>query len=442
MPLLPGFKDELIVNGRTFLDYVPSTEQAIRDAAVESFVRSPLSSLKRIEELGVARTGYPSELLLAYMEGAEFLFEKVPTGRTIPPEEANALGKPFGLTFERSVTERELEVLIKRKKKEISRNLTLSRTRGFGQKSAVLATELLSTLADPLNIASAFIPVVSQARFAQFAQRFGTGIARVGKGGVEGLVGALAAESIVLSASNQEQADYGLQESMLNLVFGTVLGGGLHAGVGKLGDVLRRRRIKLADDIEARAIDDVNIELEMRLRERVGPEIWDDMSVDERASAIRGMAGQANEDVNINGKDFILDPERTLESQAQDVRNSIDDITNVDSYNADYPILKDRVESSTHDASVEVAEEITDQIESELREQADDIVDTITRFDDEIPLDEIAGESQTLRRTLGVDSTGRFTEIDAVTQQTDDLNKVMDNPKIFRNLLGCILGAL
>ena len=40
------------------------------------------------------------------------------------------------------------------------------------------------------------------------------------------------------------QADYGLADSLLNITFGTILGGGLHVGAGKLKDLNTARKFK------------------------------------------------------------------------------------------------------------------------------------------------------------------------------------------------------
>ena len=43
-------------------------------------------------------------------------------------------------------------------------------------------------------------------------------------------------EPIVYGVAQAEQADYGLMDSFLNVTFGTIIGGGLHVGIGALKD--------------------------------------------------------------------------------------------------------------------------------------------------------------------------------------------------------------
>ena len=79
--------------------------------------------------------------------------------------------------------------------------------------------------------------VFGQVRFAALAARQGLRTAGLTRGVVEGAVGAALVEPIVYSAAKRVQADYGAADSLLNIAFGSILGGGLHVGVGKLRDI-------------------------------------------------------------------------------------------------------------------------------------------------------------------------------------------------------------
>ena len=64
------------------------------------------------------------------------------------------------------------------------------------------------------------------------------------KGAIEGFVGNALVEPIVYKVAKSEQADYDYQDSILNLVAGTVLGSGLHVGFGRVGDAIAKARGK------------------------------------------------------------------------------------------------------------------------------------------------------------------------------------------------------
>jgi len=178
----------------------------------------------------------------------------------LDPEAANRqYGIDGELKFDRDTPEQTARDLYDLKREELRRRNIMSRAQGgFAEGAASFGAGLAASVADPLNIASAFIPVVGAARYALWAQRLGTTGARVARGAVEGLVGAAILEPAVYGVARSEQADYDATDSLLNLAFGTVLGGGLHAGLGKIGDVIQQRRMAepLLRDSVAAVVED------------------------------------------------------------------------------------------------------------------------------------------------------------------------------------------
>ena len=147
------------------------------------------------------------------------------------------------LSFPKGVKEDVARIIKERKIEERKRRDIISRApRGPVAAGTMLATSLLTHLLDPLEVAASFVPVVSEARYAIWATRHGKTLARLGKGAIEGLAGAGMIEPMVYSASQQEQADYGMTESLLNIGFGAIFGGGLHTGMGAIGDMLKKAR--------------------------------------------------------------------------------------------------------------------------------------------------------------------------------------------------------
>jgi len=99
-----------------------------------------------------------------------------------------------------------------------------------------LEGDLVAVTGDLIASGAAFVPVVGEARWAIMAARLGRPAARLITGMAEGAVGAALTEPFVYAQAKAEQADYGLMDSLLNVAFGTVLGGGLHVGAGWLKD--------------------------------------------------------------------------------------------------------------------------------------------------------------------------------------------------------------
>ena len=161
-----------------------------------------------------------------------------------PDEYKDSVYYRDGLTApENGIKEGYAQLLAENYDKRAAIKQTLSRCKGgFGLNAAQFGTMLAGSVLDPLNVASAFIPVFPAARYAHLVTRFGKTRARAIRGVVEGSVGATVVEPIVVGQAYLEQdADYNLMDSFLNVTFGGLLGGGLHVGFGKIADIIERR---------------------------------------------------------------------------------------------------------------------------------------------------------------------------------------------------------
>jgi|TARA_R100000149_G_scaffold44883_1_gene17890 hypothetical protein len=157
---------------------------------------------------------------------------------------------------EDGITEGLANLFAERHDRRAAFRSTLNRSRGgFGLGAAQFGTMLAGSVIDPLNIASAFIPTVGAARMATMAAKYGKTGSRLVGGAINGTVGAVAVEPLVVGQAFLEQdTDYGLMDSFLNVTFGAVLGGGLHAGFGKISDRIEASSVKR--EALARAIVD------------------------------------------------------------------------------------------------------------------------------------------------------------------------------------------
>ena len=155
---------------------------------------------------------------------------------------------------ENGITEGLAKLFAERHDRRANFRFTLNRSRGgFGLGAAQFGTMLAGSVLDPLNIASAFIPAVGQARMATMAARFGKSGSRLMAGAIDGAVGAVAIEPFVIGQAYLEQdADYGLMDSFLNVTFGSILGGGLHVGFGKISDRIEKSAV--SQEALARAV--------------------------------------------------------------------------------------------------------------------------------------------------------------------------------------------
>jgi len=181
---------------------------------------------------------------------------KVPRDR----KELNEEYKDLGLYFETNEYQSVVDIMVEKKKKERERQSIIQRgpegswnplSGGFYVGAAKLAVGIGTSFLDPINIGVSFIPIYGQLRFARaIAKAKSMGVkstkafrnARLKRGIVEGGVGATLIEPLIYGVAQRVQADYDIYDSFLNVAFGTVIGGGLHVGAGKLKDMNTARK--------------------------------------------------------------------------------------------------------------------------------------------------------------------------------------------------------
>lgn len=209
----------------------------------EALYHSPFYAIKRFSELTLENNSYFNV-----------------AGRILDPEEANQkYGLGGQLKFDEPIKEEAAQLMHRRKVDEIDRAYLISSGQSSGMRQAgSFAVSMAATLIDPINFASMFLPVVGEARIARFAQQFkGVATQRLARGALMGATGAAMVEPLILLPALQEQANYGLKDSAMNLGFGAALGGFLHAGLGAVADRIRRMQPKDADVIFEAAMNNV-----------------------------------------------------------------------------------------------------------------------------------------------------------------------------------------
>jgi hypothetical protein len=155
-------------------------------------------------------------------------------------DELNKQYAGMGLYFEQDTREGVVDYLVNRKQIEQERSSVMARGPQSAYGTFFLAS-MATNFADPINIASAFIPVVGETRFANMVARSGKNVARLQRGFVEGFVGNAAVEPIVYGVAKSEQADYDKYDAFFNIAAGGVLGSALHTSFGKIGDVIAEK---------------------------------------------------------------------------------------------------------------------------------------------------------------------------------------------------------
>lgn len=209
-------------------------EDVLGATAEQAITESPIVSIFRLNELSRAKDS-PQRLDAA--TARQRLKDAGLEGRLTIPD--NGIATPA------------LDILMDRKREEVRRQDILSRApTGFGSKAQQLGMAFAASALDPVNVGLSFVPAVGQARYLRYLAGakgiLGRTAIRAGVGAVEGAAGAAIIEPLVYAAKTQEQADYDFQDSLLNVAFGTVFGGGLHVLGGAGSEVARALRERRA----------------------------------------------------------------------------------------------------------------------------------------------------------------------------------------------------
>lgn len=236
---MPIFTDTPV--RQSFLDEYEAPLSSVLGARASQAFEQGLTYIQRSGDLVKAQEGAP---IFPFAIPGRY----EPDSPLVPATDARQRVKDEGLEIDvpdDGIRERALGILMDTKREERRRQDIISRgPGGFVAGALGIGASFAGAAADPLNIATAFVPVIGEARYAALLARAG-GVAgraatRFGVGAAEGAAGATLLEPFVYSAARHLQADYDITDSLANIAFGTVLGGGLHVGVGAASDALSR----------------------------------------------------------------------------------------------------------------------------------------------------------------------------------------------------------
>lgn len=209
-------------NTNLFIEQHQATHQPysngviFKESVKHMFEDTSIGSIKRIDEVNKAR---------AEIEDNEML----------TAEEANAKYAQYGVHFNNPIRKQEAEVIAAQKIKEMAARERLSRSEGtFMSGAASLTGSMVGSLADPINIATMFIPVsklIPALRGLEAAGFMGRTLVR----GADGVIMNALVEPLPLYAASIDQRDYTMADSMFNLAAGGVF----NAGMGALIDGVR-----------------------------------------------------------------------------------------------------------------------------------------------------------------------------------------------------------
>ena len=170
-------------------------------------------------------------------------------------DEANQQGEDYGLRFNEDTTKEAFYFLVERAKARRTREALLSQAPDtLTSKAQTTLLSLATNMADPIGLAVSFVPVIGEARMGMLMSSLGRTGGRFAGGMVDAAVGNIAVEPAFIGAHSQLQDDYTAADAFLNVTLGSILGGGLHAAFGRIGDEFQVSRVReLFDEGTSRA---------------------------------------------------------------------------------------------------------------------------------------------------------------------------------------------
>ncbi len=237
-------------------EYAPNLPESLGAAWEDALSSNPLASLGRAGDVALAAQGLNRDDAAEFAEQAESGDLRGLHPDALRPEPARLsledqrrrirdAGLEGRLEAREGYTAEVLDILIPHKKAELDRRFVSDKAPAL-HMPFTLAAGLGASALDPINVATAFVPVVGQSRMLSLLGRargaWGRAGVRAGVGAAEGAVGGALVEPLVYAGQRAVQADYDLTDSLLNIGFGAVMGAGLQPLAGEVGDFLTRRR--------------------------------------------------------------------------------------------------------------------------------------------------------------------------------------------------------
>jgi hypothetical protein len=208
----------------------------------------------RYSYLGGAR---PDNTVIGYsMEGVP-LYGNDASQTRVPPEQAqpqlDAAGVKLAAPAE-GMYQDTLDSLVQRQHEQTARQVAIAASPTGARSVLGFGAQALTSMLDPINLATAFVPVIGPMKYtALLAEasgplaRFGI---RAGVGAAEGAVGTALVQPLDYLAARNQGDDFTMTQALENIAFGAAFGGGLHSIGGALHDVMAGAPRKLDTTIE------------------------------------------------------------------------------------------------------------------------------------------------------------------------------------------------
>jgi hypothetical protein len=246
----------------------PTASEYVGAGVKQAFELNPSTQALRLGQLGALGSSGPK----SYIDPTTG--QEVDLGASMAPDDpraqamtldqANEEGKELGLRFSQPPTRGQFDYMAEMKRSEQQRSEILAKSPGIAATGIGFLADLGASAIDPINIASAFVPIVREARYGKMVAQLGKTGARLTKGALEGAGGTLLIEPMVYAQAQALQQEFGLYDAFVDVVAGGAFGAGLHYAGGKVSDMTRMRRagaafLREAEEMVIRPLPDYSV---------------------------------------------------------------------------------------------------------------------------------------------------------------------------------------
>ncbi|WP_322063696.1 hypothetical protein [Burkholderia cenocepacia] len=134
-----------------------------------------------------------------------------------------------------------IDSLVQRQQEKSARDVAISASPTGARSALGLGVQVATSTLDPLNIASAFVPVIGPMKYSAMLANASGALARfgirAGVGAAEGALGTALVQPVDYLAARNVGDDYTMSTAMENIAFGAVFGAGLHSVSGAAHDL-------------------------------------------------------------------------------------------------------------------------------------------------------------------------------------------------------------
>ena len=156
------------------------------------------------------------------------------TGKIKSAEQLTEEYGQYGINFDEDMGQKRVDFLVNRVVERETRQAYLDLgPSGIVPGLLTFGATLAAYIVDPIELTSAFIPIVGPVKYAAWVRRLGKYRGRALKGAYEGTAGAIMTEPLYATLGNQAQIDVSMMDSLFNIGIGTVLGSGFGTAVGR-----------------------------------------------------------------------------------------------------------------------------------------------------------------------------------------------------------------